>query len=389
VTAEDCKTSTSEFDFTWNTSPTSIVCAFPYVIAFTADSMEIRLLVNGNLVHTVSMADLQLITSKRDIYFATTAPEFIQKGSKIKGLDAEEHELSSENCSPRTKVEDYSGNVFSDSDEAPNSGVHSQNSLEDGVVKSSDNLCVNITLSCDDGNPPIQRARSLQSTNSSTTAPENSLSPMSEAKRSIAKSNSCGESYTNQAGGQTELHVPPNSPKLVVTLDTTPSKKMSLTSRHLKTASANNELDSPKSATKPLRIYRIPIANLMGTNVHAHHYHYPIDDHKKISKLQTPSESAEDTTGSVDNDDDDIFSVPTKPHLDDDDEESLLNTNNIFDQIKAQIMELNLKAGDIGTTVQSVANSLPVVVGVKPKNLSTSSSSTSSSCTNSSTVTSL
>jgi hypothetical protein len=360
--------------------------------------MEIRLLVNGNLVHTVSMADLQLITSKRDIYFATTAPEFIQKGSKIKGLDAEEHELqfSSENCSPRTKVEDYSSNVFSDSDDAPNSSAHSQNSLEEPdkpVAKSSDNLCVNITLS-EDNNPPIQRARSLQSTNSTTTVPENSLSPMTEAKRSIAKSNSCGESYTTQEAQQSEPSVPPNSPKLVITLDTSHSKKLNLTPRHslMNYKSSNNDLDSPKCTTKPLRIYRIPIANLMGTNVHSHHYHYPIDDHKKVTKLQTANELAEDKVDhsiSVDNEDDEIFiKYDIKATHHDDDEESLLNTNNIFDQIKAQIMELNLKASDIGATVQNVAT-LPTVVGVKAKNLSTSSSSTSSSCTNSSTVTSL
>lgn len=52
------------------------MCAFPYVIAFTPDSMEIRLIVNGNLVHTMSMPKLQLVASKNDIFFASTAPEF-------------------------------------------------------------------------------------------------------------------------------------------------------------------------------------------------------------------------------------------------------------------------------------------------------------------------
>lgn len=52
------------------------VCAFPYVIAFTSNSMEIRLIVNGNLIHTMTMPKLQLIASKNDIFFATTAPEF-------------------------------------------------------------------------------------------------------------------------------------------------------------------------------------------------------------------------------------------------------------------------------------------------------------------------
>jgi hypothetical protein len=54
-----------------------VACAFPYVIAFTADTMEIRLIINGNLVHTIAMPNLSLITSKQDIFFASTAPEFL------------------------------------------------------------------------------------------------------------------------------------------------------------------------------------------------------------------------------------------------------------------------------------------------------------------------
>lgn len=40
------------------------VCTFPYIIAFTTDSMEIRLIINGNLVQTMSMPKLTLISSK-------------------------------------------------------------------------------------------------------------------------------------------------------------------------------------------------------------------------------------------------------------------------------------------------------------------------------------
>ncbi|KAK5649770.1 hypothetical protein RI129_000799 [Pyrocoelia pectoralis] len=65
-----------EFDFHWNSVPTDIVCAFPYVIAFTSNTMEIRLIVNGNLVHTMTMPKLQLLTSKNDVFFSTTSPEF-------------------------------------------------------------------------------------------------------------------------------------------------------------------------------------------------------------------------------------------------------------------------------------------------------------------------
>ncbi|OAD56430.1 GTPase-activating Rap/Ran-GAP domain-like protein 3 [Eufriesea mexicana] len=70
-------TAPTEFDFNWNSVPAAIACAFPYVIAFTNDTMEIRLIINGNLVHTIAMPNLNLITSKQDIFFATTAPEFL------------------------------------------------------------------------------------------------------------------------------------------------------------------------------------------------------------------------------------------------------------------------------------------------------------------------
>ncbi|XP_013417806.1 GTPase-activating Rap/Ran-GAP domain-like protein 3 isoform X2 [Lingula anatina] len=63
----------NEFDFLWNSQPCSIVCAFPYILALTPDTMEIRLIINGSLVQTVTYPRLGLITSKCDIYFASTA----------------------------------------------------------------------------------------------------------------------------------------------------------------------------------------------------------------------------------------------------------------------------------------------------------------------------
>lgn len=52
------------------------VCAFPYILAFTVDSIEVRLVINGNLIQAMVMPRLTLITSKSDVFFATTAPEF-------------------------------------------------------------------------------------------------------------------------------------------------------------------------------------------------------------------------------------------------------------------------------------------------------------------------
>ncbi|XP_015599413.1 GTPase-activating Rap/Ran-GAP domain-like protein 3 isoform X2 [Cephus cinctus] len=89
----------TEFDFTWNSVPTTVACAFPYVIAFTADTMEIRLIINGNLVHTIVMPNLNLISSKRDIFFATTAPEFMSiRNDKIN--EDSRHNREEKTCSP-------------------------------------------------------------------------------------------------------------------------------------------------------------------------------------------------------------------------------------------------------------------------------------------------
>ena len=52
------------------------MCAFPYILAFTADSIEVRLVINGNLIQAMVMPRLVLISSKSDVFFATTAPEF-------------------------------------------------------------------------------------------------------------------------------------------------------------------------------------------------------------------------------------------------------------------------------------------------------------------------
>lgn len=46
------------------------VCSFPYIIAFTTDTMEIRLIINGNLVQTMAMPKLKLICSKVRILYA-------------------------------------------------------------------------------------------------------------------------------------------------------------------------------------------------------------------------------------------------------------------------------------------------------------------------------
>lgn len=52
-------------EFNWDAEPIRVICAVPYILAFTrANTIEIRLIVNGNLVHTLMLPHLQHISSK-------------------------------------------------------------------------------------------------------------------------------------------------------------------------------------------------------------------------------------------------------------------------------------------------------------------------------------
>ncbi|XP_071821596.1 GTPase-activating Rap/Ran-GAP domain-like protein 3 isoform X4 [Apostichopus japonicus] len=68
----------SDFDIHWNGAPTGIACAFPYIIAFTHHSIEIRLVINGNLVHTMTFPKLRVISTKCDMYFTSANNDFLQ-----------------------------------------------------------------------------------------------------------------------------------------------------------------------------------------------------------------------------------------------------------------------------------------------------------------------
>ena len=48
----------------WRVFLLRAVCAFPYILAFTTDSIEIRLVVNGNLVYTAVVPELTLTASR-------------------------------------------------------------------------------------------------------------------------------------------------------------------------------------------------------------------------------------------------------------------------------------------------------------------------------------
>ncbi|XP_030063403.1 GTPase-activating Rap/Ran-GAP domain-like protein 3 [Microcaecilia unicolor] len=81
--------SASDFHFSWNQVPNAIVCAFPYILAFTTDSIEIRLVVNGNLVHTAVVPELLLVASRSDIYFQAAAA--VSSSSNSSSKDTSTH----------------------------------------------------------------------------------------------------------------------------------------------------------------------------------------------------------------------------------------------------------------------------------------------------------
>ncbi|XP_047514656.1 GTPase-activating Rap/Ran-GAP domain-like protein 3 isoform X1 [Pieris napi] len=75
--------SDSEYDFHWTTVPTVVVCAFPYIMAFAEDLLEIRLVANGSLVHAACIPGLKILCGKKDIFYVACAPEYVPLGRDI------------------------------------------------------------------------------------------------------------------------------------------------------------------------------------------------------------------------------------------------------------------------------------------------------------------
>ncbi|XP_037917426.1 GTPase-activating Rap/Ran-GAP domain-like protein 3 [Hermetia illucens] len=286
---------TTEFDFHWNTSPSSIVCAFPYIIAFTSDTMEIRLLVNGNLVYTAIMPELQLITSKRDIYFVTTAPEFITKDFHIKGLN-------SENNTERKSIADpLSNEELLKIRHKINSAQDQEQSAQTGgtpmpINQEHELQCLLTIPSRHEGIPSIQRARSLQKPKTIS----------EDQKRHISKSNSCGDSYSNEKDCSIEPGVPPNTPKLSSKGDSPVSPTKRTPSKYRNPFVTQSEVNcSSPDRVKPLRIYRIPLANLTGAHsqFHAHTASNPTKNTSKIQNIKIEEDHSEVDDSLVDNKD--------------------------------------------------------------------------------------
>lgn len=327
-------------------------------------------MVNGNLVHTVMMAELQLITSKKDIYFVTTAPEFIPKGAKLRGPDSEDHELI------KPRIEE---SKVAQGDESP--GRSRLSSDEDNSAQNTEGQDSGSTDSRSSGlaTPEIQRARSLQSSHPDSEKTKDSTLSVDELRRPISKSNSYGEAGSSFSiptttcskdlakhfGAQPqpntknlckhfgEPSVPPNSPQNNTIVKghspSSPTRKSFIRQPTLNiNRSQQNEGETSPSngnSTKPLRIYRIPLTNLTGTHVQSHHYHYPSTDPSKkptaiATKMQPSksSEAAKTLTSSNEEEEDDLSARPTGPC-----EAEITPKMSIFDQIQQDLQELNKK----------------------------------------------
>lgn len=58
----------------WNSVPVcKVVCAFPYILAFTPVAIEFRYAVNGSLLQTLAMPELRLISAKVSVYICINA----------------------------------------------------------------------------------------------------------------------------------------------------------------------------------------------------------------------------------------------------------------------------------------------------------------------------
>lgn len=250
----------------------------------------------GSLVHTATMPELQLISWKRDIYFATTAPEFIPKEFRIGCLENEHesnasrrpsriNEFSNERILEiRHKIDKIEAQQRIENSEkfipSPSKLImQPMDKFEPPIhINTDDNFSKFLPLPRNDQSPCMQRARSLQKPK------ERYLTD--DSKRLISKSNSCGDSCRVSNKSENDLSiatktmnepaVPPNSPKFNSTSHSpnSPNKIRLLKSpnnnKFIQFATSSPEPIQSTEKLKPLRIFRIPLFNLTGTHSHYH-----------------------------------------------------------------------------------------------------------------------
>ncbi|KAL0850430.1 hypothetical protein ABMA28_012236 [Loxostege sticticalis] len=160
--------SDGEYDFHWTTVPAAVVCAFPYIMAFAEDLLEIRLVANGSLVHAACIPGLKLLCGRRDIFYVACAPEYIPLGREIDPcLAMHEYELARQmsKCGPYSLDED-------DSNDNRGEGCNQNNRTPENNSESSRSS--SISSEQENIRPPLQRMAPISPPSSPQVLPENS-----------------------------------------------------------------------------------------------------------------------------------------------------------------------------------------------------------------------
>ncbi|XP_012547999.1 GTPase-activating Rap/Ran-GAP domain-like protein 3 isoform X1 [Bombyx mori] len=160
--------SDGEYDFHWTTVPAAIVCAFPYIMAFAEDLLEIRLVANGSLVHAACIPGLKLLCGRMDIFYVACAPEYVPLSREIDPcLSLHDYELVKQ-------MNKQSGPYSLDEDENhENKGdaAHANRTSEDNSASSRSS---SISSEQENIRPPLQRMAPISPPTSPQVMPENS-----------------------------------------------------------------------------------------------------------------------------------------------------------------------------------------------------------------------
>ncbi|XP_026324151.1 GTPase-activating Rap/Ran-GAP domain-like protein 3 [Hyposmocoma kahamanoa] len=162
--------SDGEYDFHWTTVPAAIVCAFPYIMAFAEDLLEIRLVANGSLVHAACIPGLKLLCGSRDIFYVACAPEYVPLTREIDPalLQHENYELVRQmsKCGP------YS--VDEDENNTENKGEITAQTRTMSETNSTSSRSSSLSSEQENIRPPLQRMTPISPPVSPQVLPENS-----------------------------------------------------------------------------------------------------------------------------------------------------------------------------------------------------------------------
>ncbi|KAG7303979.1 hypothetical protein JYU34_010899 [Plutella xylostella] len=153
----------AEYDFHWTTVPAAVVCAFPYIMAFAEDLLEIRLVANGSLVHAACIPGLKVLCGKRDIFYVACAPEYVPLSRDVNPCLGLEYDLVRQMSRQYAADDDDNDNRGAVGGGARTSDTASASSRSSSVSSEHDNM-----------RPPLTRMAPVSPPSSPQVLPENS-----------------------------------------------------------------------------------------------------------------------------------------------------------------------------------------------------------------------